>query len=438
MPTRRDVLRLLGLAALATSVSSLAACGGDAAPSPADDVDLVSSDVKRSPGDAAGIAPVVALVHRLGGSLYGGLAGQDGNLALSPYSVAVALAMTANGAAGSTAEEMSQVLGLDIADLDLAAYNSGLGALTLAVEGLAGSWERQGDDPAVIALDSANALFGERATTWRPEFLDTLAASYGAGMNVVDWAGDPEAGRAAVNSWTADRTHDRIPEILGEGSVDELTRLVLVNALYFKAPWQTPFEDHATAPLPFHVDGGDPVDVPTMRNTLMGASYAEGDGYVVVRMPYYGGTLAMTVVLPDDLAAFEEGAAAGGGLATVVGNVSTQAVSLSLPKWTFRSTSALSQVLAALGMPTAFGDDADFSGMSEESDGLRITDVAHEAWIAVDEAGTEAAAATAIAVGGTSMPETISVVVDRPFLFVIHDVEHGTPLFVGRVTDPRG
>ena len=153
-------------------------------------------------------------------------------------------------------------------------------------------------------------------------------------------------------------------------------------------------------------------------------------------MAYYGGTLAMTVVLPDDLAAFEEETASR--LDSVIYSVSPQAVSLSLPKWTFRSTSPLGQVLADLGMPTAFGDGADFSGMTEESDGLRITNVAHEAWIAVDEAGTEAAAATAVAVGGTSMPETISVVVDRPFLFVIHDVEHGTPLFLGRVTDPRG
>ncbi len=437
MPTRRDVLRLLGLAALATSVSSLAACGGDEDPGHARDVDLVSSDVRRVPGDPAAVAPVVAAVHRLAGGLYAGLAAQDGNLALSPYSVAVALAMTANGAAGATSEEMSHVLGLDIADLDLGAYNGGLGALTQSVEGLAGRWERPGDDPAVIALDGANALFGDRSTTWRPAYLDTLAASYGAGMNVVDWAGDPEAGRASVNSWTSDRTHDRIPTILAEGSVDELTRLVLVNALYFKAPWQTPFEEHATAPLPFHVNGDDPVDVPTMRGTLMGAGYAEGDGWTSVRLPYYGSTLAMTVVLPDDLGAFEE-TVARGALEDVLGATTPQAVSLSLPRWTFRSTSALSEVLAELGMPTAFGDDADFSAMTDESDGLRIAKVAHEAWIAVDETGTEAAAATAVAVGGTSMPVTVPVVVDRPFLFVIHDVEHGTPLFVGRVTDPRG
>ncbi|MBF4764098.1 serpin family protein [Nocardioides islandensis] len=438
MPTRRDVLRLIGLAALATSVSSLAACGGDRT-SHAEDVDLVSSDVERTPGDPAVIAPVVAVMHRLGGGLYGGLAGTPGNLALSPYSVAVALAMTANGAVGATAGEMAHVLGLDIADLDLAAYNGGLGALTQAVEALAITEERPGDEPAVIKLDSANALFGDKATPWRPAYLDTLAASYGAGMRVVDWAGATEAGRVAVNAWTAEQTHDRIPEILPPGSVDALTKLVLVNALYFKAPWQTTFEEHATADLPFHVDGGDPVDVPTMRGTLMGAGYAEVDGCRVVRLPYYGGTLAMTVLLPEDLASFEEQQVAPGNLATYIANVSSTAVSLSLPKWTFRPASDLAEVLGALGMPTAFDPSAaDFSGMTEDADGLCITDVAHQAWIAVDEAGTEAAAATAVAVGGTSMPETVPLVVDRPFLFVIHDVEHGTPLFVGRVTDPRG
>ncbi|MEO6511890.1 MAG: serpin family protein [Nocardioides sp.] len=438
MLSRRDTLRLAGLAALATTVASLSGCGKGQTDDVATDAELVSSDVRRSPGDPAEAAAVVALMHRLGGGLYGGLASNDGNLALSPYSVAVALAMTANGAAGTTASEMTDVLGLGAGDLDLAGYNGGLGALTQSVEGLAGSWERQGDDPAVIALDAANALFGDRATQWRQAFLDTLAASYGAGMHVVDWAGEPELGRAAVNSWTAGRTHDRIPTILAPGSVDALTRLVLVNALYFKAPWQTPFEDFATSPRPFRVGGGDPVDVPTMRGTLMNAGYAQQDGWTAIRLPYYGGTLAMTVVLPEDLAAFET-SVAGGGLASVLGATAaaTQSVTLSLPKWTFRSTSDLGAVLTELGMPTAFdADAADFSGMTEDSDGLHITSVAHQAWIAVDEAGTEAAAATAVAMGGTAMPVTIPFDVDRPFLFVIHDVTYGTPLFVGRVVDP--
>jgi serpin B len=431
--TRRDTLRLVGLAALATSVSSLTACGAGQAHDVATDAEIVSSEVRRSPGDPAEIGTVVDLVHRLGGGLYAGLASADGNLALSPYSVAVALAMTANGASGSTATEMVGVLG----GLDLAAYNGGLGALTQAVEGLAGSFPRGDGDPAVIALESANALFGDRGTDWRKAFLDTLASAYGAGMHVVDWAGEPEAGRAAVNSWTADRTHDRIPTILPPGSVDALTRLVLVNALYFKAPWQTPFEEYATSPRPFHVGGGDLVDVPTMRGTLMNAGYAQQDGWTAVRLPYFGGTLAMTVVVPDDLAALEESVARGGLSAVLAATSSTRAVTLSLPTWTFRSTSDLGAVLTGLGMPTAFdADAADFSGMTEDADGLHISSVAHEAWIAVDETGTEAAAATAVAVGGTAMPVTIPVDVDRPFLFVIHDVKYGTPLFVGRVTDP--
>jgi serpin B len=174
-----------------------------------------------------------------------------------------------------------------------------------------------------------------------------------------------------------------------------------------------------------------------MRGTLMNAGYAQQDGWTAIRLPYFGGTVAMTVVVPDDLAAFEK-AVAGGGLAAVLAaTTSTQAVTLSLPTWTFRSTSDLGAVLATLGMPTAFdAGAADFSGMTEDADGLHISSVAHEAWIAVDEQGTEAAAATAVAVGGTAMPVTIPVDVDRPFLFVIHDEDHGTPLFVGRVVDP--
>ena len=438
MPTRRDVLRLLGLAALATSVASLAACADDP-PSHAEDVDLVSSDVRRSPGDPAAIGSVVALMHRLGGGLYGGLAGQPGNLALSPYSVAVALAMTANGAAGATAGEMAHVLGLDIADLDLAAYNGGLGALTQAVEGLAGRFPRADDDPAVIALDSANALFGDRSTSWRAAFLDALAASFGAGMRVVDFVDVTEGARQAVNAWTAERTHDKIPEILPQGVVDTMTRLVLVNALYFKAPWATEFEPSLTADGAFHVDGGDPVDVPQMHGEIRGAGYGSGPGLVAVRLPYYGVTLAMTILMPDDGRLADVEASVGAGrLGDLLAIADMADVRLTLPRWTFRSKASLKDLLSDLGMPTAFTDQADFSGMTDDGTDLHVGAVLHQAYVAVDEHGTEAAAATAVGMQATSMPQYVDVVVDRPFLFVIHDVEHGTPLFVGRVTDPRG
>jgi serpin B len=260
-------------------------------------------------------------------------------------------------------------------------------------------------------------------------------------MQAVDYVDDAEAARTAINGWTAKRTHDRIPEIVPEGAIDNLTRLVLVNALYFKAPWAKELEKFATSPRPFEVPGQGSVQVDTMAGVVEPASYGAGDGWQAARLPYFGGTLAMTVVLPDEdgLAAVEK-IVARGGLRDILAAPARQAVQLLLPKWTFTSASPLKQVLTDLGMPTAFDPDAaDFSAMTADGGtDLHIDDVMHQAFIAVDEHGTEAAAATAVTMGTTSMPETVEFVVDRPFLFVIHDVAHLTPLFLGRVADPRG
>ncbi len=438
MPTRRDVLRLVGLAALATTVPSLAACGSETSSGVADSATLVTSEVERAPGDPARAGDLVAAIHHLTSGLYGRLAeGATGNLALSPYSIAVALAMTRNGANATTAAEMDTVLGI-VDGLDLDGYNAGLDSLTLEIEGLAGPVPLADGEPGEIALDSANTLFGERSTTWQQEFLDALARWYGAGLQAVDFVGDPEGSRAQVNEWTAERTHDRITEILGEGSVTDLTRLVLVNALYFKAPWLTPFEEGSTGSLPFHLSEGEVVDVDTMRGVIHAAALASGDGWQAVRLPYAGEGLAMTVLVPDaDALPDLEAAVAAGALPDMLGGLEPTTVALQLPKWTFLSVSDLPVVLAALGMPTAFdAEAADFSLMTAD-ERLHLDTVAHQAFIAVDEAGTEAAAATAVVAGATSMPEVTEVVVDRPFLFVIHDVARLTPLFVGRVTDPR-
>jgi serpin B len=436
--TRRDTLRLLGLAVLATSSATLAACGAATGSGPsgaAADPGLVVAHVRRSPGDPAQIGQVVAGLHHLAGGLYAQLAGAvDGNLACSPYSVAVALAMTRNGALGTTAEEMDGVLGVK----DLAGYNDGVNALTRAVEGLAGSFPRGDGDQAVIALDAANALFGDGTMTWSARFLDALAASYGAGMRTVDFVGDAEGARTRINSWTAERTSDKIPEILPKGVVDELTRLVLVNALYFKAPWQQQFKKEATLTRPFHRPSGA-VDVPMMAADLNAAGYAEGDSWQAVRLPYFGGTLAMTVVLPADgqLPAVESAVASGGLAAILTASASMSAVRLSLPRWTFRTAVSLKDVLSALGMPTAFTDAADLTAMTDDHADLHIGAVLHQTFVAVDEQGTEAAAATAVTVDlESAIAEPVVVTVDRPFLFVIHDATHLTPHFVGRVADP--
>ncbi|CUR55617.1 conserved exported hypothetical protein [metagenome] len=434
--TRRDALRLLAVLAAVTSAPTvLAGCGSDGGGSEdggGDDVDLVSSQVKRSAGSPEAIPDVVASIGSLGGALYAAMAAAPGNAALSPYSVAVALAMTLNGATGATAEEMASVLG--VANLD--DFNAGLDALTLSVEGLAGTQQRVDGSSADLVLDAANALFGQLGTAWERPFLDALARYYGAGMRQVDFIEDTEGARTQINDWTAEQTRDRIPEILPEGTLDGLTRLVLVNAIYLKAPWEEPFFDGGTKKAPFTTDDGRVVQADLMTVGLATSGYASGPDWQAVRLRYAGGGLAMTIVLPraDRLAAVSE-LVGSGGLPEILGANQDTLVRLGLPRWEFRTQAMLAPILGELGMPTAFTDSADFSAMTTEED-LHLTAVVHEAFIAVDEQGTEAAAATAVVAGTTSAPEYVDVTVDRAFLFVIHDVEHGTPLFLGRVGDP--
>jgi serpin B len=351
------------------------------------------------------------------------------NLALSPYSIAVALAMTANGAAGTTQSQMLDVLHID----SLATYNAGLDALTQQIEALAGPVKKADGTSDEIALATANQLFGDGQTEWGKAFLTVLAKEYGAGMRTVDFRHAAEAARQLINRWTAGQTHGRIPTILPPGVVDGTTRLVLVNALYFKASWADPFLKDATTHKPFVKADGSRVDVEMMRATPDGAVYLTGVHYQGARLLYAGATLAMTVAVPESGHESEALTAMLDGGLTAKG---APGVNLSLPRWTFRTPSDLKQPLIDLGMPRAFGGYADFSPMSP-SDPLYIFDVLHQAFVAVDEAGTEAAAATAVIMDEASGTFSENdLVCDRPFLFVIHDVAHGTPLFVGRVADP--
>jgi serpin B len=361
-------------------------------------------------------------VHALAAGLWRQLAGGPGNLAVSPYSVAMALGMTATGASGRTLDEMLALL--DVPDVD---------SLTSAMAELTRHLESQGE----VELRSASRLFGERTTPWEPDFLAALERGYAAGLGSVDFATATEEARTAINSWTEERTRGRITDLVPPGVLSGLSQLVLVNALYLKAAWADQFQPGRTAAGAFTLGDGSTVDVPMMR-AASPSELGTGAGWRATRLPYDGHGLAMTVVLPGPgrLAEVEDAVAAG-GLPDILGSLHRQRVDLTLPRWTFRTAAQLQDALARLGMPTAFGPDADFSGMTKV-DELFISAVLHQVFVAVDEDGTEAAAATAVAMRGTGLPETpVPMVVDRPFLFVIHDVLHGTPLFLGRVADPR-
>jgi serpin B len=425
MITRRDTLRALGAAGVvAPFMSACADSGSDPDTASGSDLRLVKADVAPSAGDPSAIGGVVEAMRGFTSDLWAELSPGE-NLALSPYSIAVALAMTANGARGSTVRAMDEVLHIE----SLASHNAGLAALTQELAGLAGEVEVAGEK-SEIDLAPANQLFGDASIHWQQAFLTVLAKMYGAGMRTVDFAATERA-RSLINDWTAAQTHDRIPQILPEGVLDPLTRLVLVNALYVKAPWSTPFETTATTPGRFHRADGSTVEAQLMT-TDEGPTYVAGSHIHGARLPYAGGRLAMTVALPhgSEAAALRE--LLGGGLA----GPGETGLRLTMPRWTYRVETGLKEPLERLGMAVAFSDDADFTAMTTERR-LAITDVLHQAFVAVDEDGTEAAAATAVVMGETALPVTRhELVLDRPFLFVVHDTAHGTPLFVGRVADP--
>lgn len=394
---------------------------------------MARSEMARAGADVAALPAVVQALHGFSAALYRQFAQRSGNLVCSPYSVAVALAMTRNGARSSTATEMDRVLHAP----PLAELNSGLNALTQRLDSRAGDRKRADGSTARVSLAAANSLWGQQGTLWEQAFLDTLASEYGAGMQVVDYAAGADGARQAINTWTSERTAGKIPQLVPAGVLDELTRLILVNAIHLKAPWEEPFAKEQTQRAAFTRADGSPVTVPMMSKLVKSARYATGPGWQAVELRYAGSQLAMAVVVPDQgqLATVQRGLD-GAGLSRLLAGLRPSPVALSMPRWTFRTRAALGEVLGALGMPTAFTERADFSGMTAQ-ESVVIAAVLHEAFIAVDEEGTEAAAATAVAMSLTSAPPPpLRITVDRPFMFVIHDVETATPLFVGRVDDP--
>ena len=420
------------VACLLALVLTITAACGPAVTTPAEDgIGLAVADVPRDPTLPQDAAAAAGAINAIGLDLYRRVAGAADNVVVSPASIALALAMARAGAAGTTADEMDAVLYDVAADANAACLN----ALDRALATRSGTFADATGERLDVTLRIANAPFAQADLTLRPTYLEALAARFGAGLRLVDYIRDTETARRLINGWVDERTEHRIPELLVRGVITPDTRLTLVNAIYLKAPWLTPFELQATVPGAFARVDGTTVEVPMMTQTAA-LRYAEGDDWRAVELPYVGGSLAMTVIVPADAAAFEADLDAV-GLATIAGTLDERQVSLTMPRFGIETRAQLAGLLGGLGMPTAFDPDrADFGGITDE-ERLFISEVVHQANIDVDEEGTEAAAATAVVMRATSAPiDIVTLRVDRPFLFALRDVPTGAVLFLGRVADP--
>jgi serpin B len=396
-------------------------------------------------------SPAAKATNEVGVDLYRKLAEGEGNLCLSPYSIQAALAMTFAGAEGATREEMARVLHLskdDSVPTSFDALQRQLREMSeKSVQAVADSGELGGPKEP-ITLSIANRLYAQKGYEFRQTFFALVKERYSAPLELVDFVKNASGATQQINAWVLEQTRQRIRDLIPRDALNSPTRLVLANAIYLKAPWATAFLADQTKPEPFHVRGGAPVDLPTMHGHAISCGYGKRNGFTAVSIPYVSSDLQFVVLLPDDvdgLGALEKTMTSA--VLAECAKLERQELDLYLPKFKFEPpTLNLGSTLQALGMKTAFDQppgSANFDRMAprKPNDYLYISAVFHKTFIAVDEKGTEAAAATAVvmarATGMRNPTKPLEVKIDRPFLYAIQHVPSGTCLFVGRVTDPR-
>ncbi len=360
--------------------------------------------------------------------LYAKLRVKEGNLFFSPYSISTALAMTWAGAWAETEKQMALVL-----------------HFTLPQEYLHQTfWRLQTqlnapDRRRGYELTVANALWGQKGYGFLKEFLELIKTNYGGGLGEVDFVTAAESARKTINGWVEKETKNKIKNLIGPGVLDSMTRLVLTNAIYFKGNWARQFKEDKTKEAPFTLSGGEKVDAAMMNQTTE-FNYMETEDFQGLELPYVDNELSMIILLPK-----ENGGLVGleqmltpENLSQWLARLSRRKVIVSIPKFKMTSQFGLAGVLASMGMRDAFSERADFSGMNGKRD-LFISAVIHKAYVDVNEEGTEAAAATGVVVGLTSVgPREIPVFrADHPFLFLIRDNHSGSILFIGRVMNPK-
>jgi serpin B len=406
--------------------------------SPTDSNAITPAPATNPSGDTSAAQSVSTGNNRFAYDLYEMLAknpaGAGQNIFYSPFSISSALAITGEGAKGTTADEINAVFHFPEND-------------TVRREGFAAINEGINTADTGYTLLTANALWAERNYSFLPVFTGIARTWYSANVTNLDFIHAPEESRVTINTWVEEKTENKIRDLLPSGSIDSLTRLVITNAVYFKGTWVRQFDANQTQDADFRTASGKTVTVRMMRDTGEDAKYryAETDDVQYIELPYThnsGNALSMVVILPKDNAIqTAEAVLDESNLSALQEAAHAQRVMLYLPKFKMETEYRLPDTLSAMGMPTAFTfGAADFSGMDGTTD-LYISDVIHKAFIDVNEEGTEAAAATAVVMrSGSAAPgEGPSVFrADHPFVFLIQDKETGTILFIGRVADPAG
>ena len=386
-----------------------------------------SAPTVRPRASASDVAAMAQADNAFAVDIYRKLSAKKGNLFLSPSSIFAALSMTASGARGQTEAEMAATLH----------YSIERGRVHPAVGALLYDMAAQRNPKVRLAI--ANALWAQKSYPFLDTYLNPVRANYAAGLRNLDFAGAPERARKTINKWVEERTQNKIRELLKKGVINSGTRLVLTNAIYFKADWAKRFKTKDTRDANFRLLDGKTVRTPLMYRKAEHVGYAEIDKLQALALPYAGKELSMIVLLPrgkDGLPALEKRLSAK-ALKKIMAQVRRKReVRVYLPRFKVTTSFSLKKVLVSLGMREAFSTSADFSGMTGKRD-LFITAVVHKAFVDVNEEGTEAAAATGVAVGLTAMPMKPTVFrADHPFLFLITHNKTGSILFMGRCVNP--
>ncbi len=387
-----------------------------------------NTDMPAEAADDSEIEAVVDGNTRFALHLYSRLKDEDGNLFFSPYSISVALAMTYAGARENTAQQISQTLRFP---LEPERLHAAFEKLEERLEAL----QEEGN----IQLEIANSLWPHKSYPILEEYIGLVRKYYGVQITPLDYAADVEAARRAINEWVEGKTKDKIRDMIGPGVLDALTRLVLVNAIYFKGNWADQFDEDLTKEAPFYLLSGGSTQVPMMKQQER-FGYAEHEDLQILQMPYAGDEVSMLVLLPknvDGLADLQS-ALTEESLEKWITSIRKKEVLVFLPKFKVTSQFRLDDVLASMGMPDAFDPrKADLSGIDGEPHRLYIGAVIHKAFVHVNEEGTEAAASTAVGFTLASVPEPVPTFrADHPFIFVIRDNSTGSILFMGRIVDP--